>query len=60
MKRCTTFALLAIGILIHCLEAQNRTVGLMMQDAKRVSPGYNLLAPKHYGKPANTVTVNIR
>jgi hypothetical protein len=50
MRRCTIFALLAIGFFTHCLEAQNRTVGLMMQDAKRVSPGYSLLAPKHNGR----------
>lgn len=32
------------------LQGQDRTVGLLISDAARTSPGYTLLAPKHNGR----------
>jgi len=50
VRRCTVFALLAIGILTQCLKAQDRTVGLFLHNAAKTAPGYVLLPPIHNGR----------
>jgi uncharacterized protein (TIGR03437 family) len=39
-----------ISFFAHSAIGQTRTIGLIANDATRTSPGYTLLAPKHYGR----------
>jgi len=48
MKRSWHSAAILFAASVQFLAAQNRTIGLFVHDEKRASPGYTLMAPKHY------------
>jgi len=49
MKPHTLCALLLLSLPVSTLDAQNKTVGVLLNNTAKVSPGYILLAPMHNG-----------